>query len=38
MAAVVLDHEEAHKEAGGRHSEEQANPVAGLDGSPYRHP
>jgi hypothetical protein len=30
VAAIVLDHEEAHEEAGSRHGEQEANPVTGT--------
>ena len=38
VAAIVLDHEEAHEEAGGRHGEQQANPVTGAESGPHHNP
>ena len=34
VSAIVLDHEEAHEETGGRDGEQQANPVTGAESEP----
>ena len=36
MTAIVLDHEQAHEKAGGRHREQQAKPVAKIERCPHR--
>ena len=38
VAAIVLDHEEANEEAGGRHGEQQAKPIAGVESDPHQDP
>ena len=38
VAAIVLDHEEAHEEAGSRHREQKANPVTGAESGPHQNP
>ena len=38
MTAIVLDHEEPHEKAGGRHREQQAEPVAEIDRYPHQGP
>ena len=38
MTAVVLNQEEAHKEAGGRHGDEQRYPIAKVQGDPHQDP
>ena len=34
VAAIMLDHKEAHEEARSRDGEQQANPVAGVESGP----
>src|SRR5947209_8205196 len=38
VAAVVLDHEKTHKEGGGRHRQQQAQPIAGAESGPRQDP
>ena len=38
VAAIVLDHEETHEEAGSRHGEQQAYPIAGVHSGPHQNP
>ena len=38
VAAIMLDHEEAHEEARCRYSEEKAQPIAEANGRPYQKP
>ena len=39
MAAIVLDHEQPHQEAGSRHREQQGEPpVAEMERCPGQHP
>ena len=38
VAAVVLDHEEPHQEAGGRHGDEKGEPVADAERGPHGEP
>src|SRR2546425_11959110 len=38
MTAIVLDHEQPHEKARGRHREQQAEPVAKIKGCPHQKP
>ena len=38
MTAIVLDHEEPHEKAGGRHRQQQAEPIAELERCPHQEP
>ena len=38
MSAIMLDHEEPYEEAGDRHREQQAEPVAEIERCPHRDP
>ena len=38
MTAIVLDHEQAHEKAGGRHRKQQAKPVAKIERCPHQKP
>ena len=38
VAAIVLDHEQAHEKARGRHREQQARPIAEIEGYPHQKP
>src|SRR5437868_754903 len=38
VAAVVLDHEEADKEARGRYHQQQSNPITVVESRPYQPP
>ena len=38
MTAIVLDHEEPHEKARGRHREQQAKPVAEIERCPHQRP
>jgi hypothetical protein len=38
VATIVLDHEEAHEEAGSRHGEQQANPVTAAESALHQNP
>jgi hypothetical protein len=38
MAAIVLDHEEAHEEAGSRNGKQQTKPIADAEGGPHQEP
>ncbi len=35
MTAIMLDHEQPHEKARSRHGEQQADPVADIDGRPH---
>jgi hypothetical protein len=35
VAAIVLDHEQAHKETSGRDGKQQANPVTTAESNPH---
>src|ERR1041384_5005796 len=38
VTAVVLDHEQAYEKASGRHREQQAGPIAKIEGNPHQEP
>ncbi len=38
MAAVVLDHEQAHQKSSRRHRKDHAKPVADAESRPHREP
>src|SRR5262245_5504992 len=38
VAAIMLNHEEAHEQAGGRHREQQTEPIAEVERRPHQDP
>ena len=38
MAAIVLDHEQPHQQAGGRHRQQQAEPISEVECRPHQGP